>query len=233
MSHILTCWWIENYWLRNLRMPHWPNYSSTLSNCRSGLHLSQEMLCEPTGLWMTCFTSASMRSFVLTGSTLFKRKSVHCSGWKSSLKQFSVLFCKSVFHSHSWRTRGRRCTKQWWHCSSSRLGRRPLWNHNQFHQGPDAPGQNDWMEVLICHLVPSPGSSNPQLLSKGELKEEQGHPHHQQHHQERDDERSWEKGIVNNSWWEMIIDMSSRMSLLEVMMSDVMMNGTKTQMRVT
>ena len=44
---------------------------------------------------------------------------------------------------------------------------------------------------LIAHLVPGPGGAHPQLLSKGELEEQQGHPDHQQHHQERDDERSW------------------------------------------
>ena len=37
-------------------------------------------------------------------------------------------------------TKGRICTRQWWRCSSIQRGRQPLLNHNQFHQGPGAPG---------------------------------------------------------------------------------------------
>ena len=65
---------------------------------------------------------------------------IHWSGWKSSLELFLVvLFQAFPTHSHSWRTRGRRCTRRWWHCSSSRPGLPPLWNHNQSLQGRGAP----------------------------------------------------------------------------------------------
>ena len=43
------------------------------------------------------------------------------------------------FNSRSWRTRGRRCTRRWWHCSNSRPGLPPPWNHNQSRQGRGAP----------------------------------------------------------------------------------------------
>ena len=177
-----------------------------------------------------------MRSFVdlFTGKRLMEL--VHWSGWKSSIELFLVLFQPfplrpeiEISHSHSWRTRGRRCTRRWWHCSSSRRGRRPPLNRNRSHQGPGEPESNSMFhqQKWIRHLIPSPGSSDPELLSEGELEEEQGHPHHQQHHQEGDDERSWEKGLttIHNEKWQFMM----RWQLVSpVQKSLEVMKGTET-----
>ena len=75
-------------------------------------------------------------------------------------------------------------------------------------------------KVDKAHLIPSPGGSNPQLLPKGELEEEQGHPHHQQHHQEGNDERPWEEMRLK----------IGKQSLIEAMIVKAMMKGPDAQM---
>ena len=137
----MSCWWIETSCIRNLSMPHLPDYFRTLSNCTCLLHLSrQEMLFEPTRLWR-CFTSASYEIIWTPGeSTLLFLMEIsvvyECNPWK-----VFVSICVQASYSHSWMTTGRRCTRQWWRCSSILRGRQPLLNHTQFHQGLGAPGQ--------------------------------------------------------------------------------------------
>ena len=145
----MSCWWIETSCIRNLSMPHLPDYFRTLSNCTWALHLSrQEMLFEPTRLWMCLWDHLNTRWI---NSSLFEGKKSEVDqshAWNSLVFQ-SDLICEQASYSHSWMTTGRRCTRQWWRCSSILRGRQLLLNHTRSHQGLGAPGQTG--SNLIFH----------------------------------------------------------------------------------